>query len=114
MSTAPDNGPFIEIAAADFDAEVLKSAVPVLLVIQAPWSHPCLDLEATLAEVAAKAAGKARLLKLNADENPSLCLYYDVCSIPTLMYFVAGHLRAKVVGTATKDSILAQLEALTL
>jgi thioredoxin 1 len=53
-----------------------------------------------------------KIVKVNADDNPDLSLWYEVQSIPTLLYFVDGSIRAKVVGTASKEAILAKLEPL--
>jgi len=100
-----------EVGAADFEAEVLRSSQPVLVAFWAPWSRPCHILETTLEEVATACAGSVKIAKVNADDYPDLGLLYEIQSIPTLLYFVDGQLRAKVVGTASREAILAKLQA---
>jgi thioredoxin 1 len=88
---------------------VLCSRKPVLVAFSAVWSRPCRILEPELREVAAACAGSVKVVKVNADDNPDLSLWYGVQSIPTLLYFVDGTLRGRIVGTASKKAILAKL-----
>ena len=60
-------------------------------------------------EIANSWAGKARVVKVNADDSLDLSLWYDIQSIPTLIYFVAGKPRLRIVGTASKEAILGKL-----
>jgi thioredoxin 1 len=99
------------ITEAAFEAEVLKSKPPVLVVFGTPWSRPCQVLDPILQELARDWAGKVKVLKVNADDSLGLSLCYDIQSVPTLLYFVEGKLRVQIVGTATKDAILAKLKA---
>jgi thioredoxin-like negative regulator of GroEL len=99
------------ITEATFEAEVLKSKQPALVVFGTPWSRPCEVLDPILQELALEWAGKLKVLKVNADDSLDLSLCYDIQSIPTLLYFVEGKLRVQIVGTATKDAILAKLKA---
>ena len=98
------------IGAADFEPEVLQSKQPVLVAFFAPWSRPCQVLDAALRETTAACGDRAKIVKVNADDNPELSLYYDIQSIPTLLYFVEGVPCLRIVGTATKEAILARLE----
>ena len=99
------------ITEATFEAEVLKSKQPVLVVFGTPWSRPCEVLDPILQGLALDWAGKVKVLKVNADDSLDLSLCYDIQSIPTLLYFVEGKVRVQIVGTATKDAILAKLKA---
>ena len=99
------------ITEAAFEAEVLKSKPPVLVVFGTPWSRPCQVLDPILQELARDWAGKVKVLKVNADDSIGLSLCYDIQSVPTLLYFVEGKLRVQIVGTATKDAIIAKLKA---
>jgi thioredoxin 1 len=99
------------ITEASFEAEVLKSKQPVLVVFGTPWSRPCQVLDPILQELALDWAAGAKVFKVNADDSLDLSLCYDVQSIPTLLGFVEGKLRVQIVGTATKDAILARLNA---
>jgi thioredoxin 1 len=110
MNTNQCKPPAVEIREGDFKAEVLESKQPVLVEFWAPWSQPCKILESVLNEIATACGGKVKIVKVNADDNPDLSLWYEVQSIPTLLYFVDGSIRAKVVGTASKEAILAKLE----
>ncbi len=100
----------VEVGEEKFEAEVLRSKEPVLVAFCAPWSRPCQILESVLEEVATACAGRAKVVKVNADDNPDLSLWYEIRSIPTLLYFVNGALHAKLVGTATKEAILAKFQ----
>lgn len=103
--------PILEINELDFEREVLKSAQPVLVNFWTTWSKPCRILGPVLKEVAAGCDGKAKVVKINADHNPGLGTSYWVQSIPTLIYFINGEERARIVGTASKEAILAQLKS---
>jgi thioredoxin 1 len=94
----------------NFDREVLKSKKPVLVAFLTEWSKPCAVIAPVLDEIAAEHSRKLKIVRVNADSNPDLSLWYDVESIPTLLYFVSGTVRAKVVGTASKQAILAKIK----
>jgi thioredoxin 1 len=100
----------VEAEEGNFEAEVLKSKQPVLVEFWAPWSRPCQILDSVLHEIAAAWLGKAKVVKVNADDSLDLSLWYDIHSIPTLLYFIDGIPRIRIVGTASKEAILAKLE----
>jgi thioredoxin 1 len=100
-----------EIKQPEFDTEVLKSQQPVLVSFWASWSQPCKVLEPTLDKVAARCEGRVKVVKVNADDNFDLGLWYDIQFIPTLLYFIKGSERARIVGTASTEAILARLES---
>ena len=110
MDPSPDKGPIAEIREADFESEVLRSKQPVLVAFGASWSRPCQILDAALDEVATACAGSARVVKVNADDTLELSMWYEIESVPTLLFFVEGTLRARLVGTASKEAILAKLQ----
>jgi len=101
-----------EINEVEFEIEVLRSKLPVLVGFLAGWSNPCLLIEAALDEVAEACNGKAKVLKVNVDDNPDLGTWYGIQSVPTLNYFINGTVRAKIVGMASPKAILAKLESL--
>ena len=103
------NGALLAIAAEDFKAEVLESKQPALVEFWAPWSRPCQVFDPVLQELASSCAGKVKVVKVNADDSLDLSLWYDIQSVPTLIYFVAGNPCLRIVGTATKEAILAKL-----
>jgi thioredoxin 1 len=102
----------LEINEPDFEREVLKSTQPVLVLFWTAWSQPCRRLGPVLEEVAAGCNGRAKVVKVNADDNPNLGMSYWIQSIPTLLYFINGEERARIVGTASKEAILAKLKLL--
>ena len=111
MNTSENMTTTLHLTAKNFEAEVLESRQPVLVVFGAPWSRPCQVLDPILQELARDWARKVKVVSVNADDSLDLSLCYDVQSIPTLLYFVEGKLRVEIVGTATKDAILAELKA---
>jgi thioredoxin 1 len=104
------NGAPLVIAAEDFKAEVLESTQPVLVEFWAPWSRPCQVFDSVLRELAGACAGKVKVVKVNADDSLDLGLWYEIQSVPTLLYFVRGNPCLRIVGTATKEAILAKLK----
>jgi len=104
------NGALSAIPAKDFKAEVLESTQPVLVEFWAPWSQPCRVFDSVLRELASACAGKVKVVKVNADDSLDLSLWYEIQSIPTLLYFVRGNPCLRIVGTATKEAILAKLQ----
>jgi thioredoxin 1 len=106
--------PTIEINAANFEAEVLKSSEPVLVDFWAQWCGPCKMLAPVLDEIATEQAGRVKVAKVNAENNPELAARFGVQAIPTLLYFAGGQVRHQTIGLASKKAILAKLAELTV
>ena len=104
--------PTIEINEANLESEVLQSTQPVLVDFWAEWCGPCKMIAPVLNEIAVEQAGRIKVAKVDVDANPALAARFGIQSIPTLLYFVAGRVQAKVVGTASKEAILAKLNLL--
>jgi thioredoxin 1 len=100
----------VAISALNFKAEVLESSLPVLVEFWTGWSQPCRVSDSVLQDVARDLAGKINVVKVDADASLDLSLYYEIQSIPTLIYFVKGRLCFRIVGTASKEAILAKLQ----
>jgi len=110
MNVTESNSKPVQLDNGNFDSEVIESKLPVLVAFLTIWSRPCATISPVLDEIASECAGKLKVVRVNADTNLDLSLWYDVQSIPTLFYFVAGSVRAKIVGTASKETILSKLE----
>jgi thioredoxin 1 len=104
----------IELTAANFESEVLNSNLPVIVDFWASWCGPCKMIAPALEEIAAEQAGKARVAKVNVDEQPELAARYGITSLPTLLYFAGGQPRAQLIGAASKKAIVSKLDTLTV
>ena len=102
----------VEIDQTNFNTKVLGSEEPVMVAFLAPWSQPCRIFGPVLEEVAAACAKTLKVVRLNADSFPDLGVWYNIHSIPTLLCFVNGEVRVRIVGTASKEAILSKLEPL--
>ena len=95
----------IKITDANFEQEVLKSDIPVLVDFWAPWCAPCLMVAPVVEEIAKEYTGKLKVCKLNVDEAPNTASRYGVMSIPTLAVFKDGEVVDKVVGALPKSEL---------
>lgn len=95
----------IELTDANFEQEVLKSDLPVLVDFWATWCGPCQVISPLIAEIAEEYEGKVKVCKLNVDEAPVIASKYGIMSIPTLMVFKDGKSVDAVVGVVSKDEI---------
>ncbi len=92
-----------EVTDATFADEVLSSDVPVIVEFGAPWCRPCKAIEPALREIAAEAAGRVRLVKLDIDANLGTPSRYGVLSVPTVILFEGGEARETLVGPHGKS-----------
>ena len=95
------------ITSENFEAEVLNAKEPVLVDIWAPWCGPCKMIAPILDEIAPDFAGKAKIVKLNVDDNQLVAGQFGVRSIPTLLLFKNGQLVATQVGALPKNQLAA-------
>jgi thioredoxin len=91
---------------SSFEADVLKSAEPVLVDFWAEWCGPCRLISPIVDEVAGELQGKLRVVKVNVDENPATATKYGIMSIPTLMIFKNGAMAARQIGALPKAKIV--------
>ena len=100
----------VVITTKNFEEEVMKSDIPVLLDFWASWCGPCRMVAPIVAEIAAEYEGKIKVGKVNVDEETALALSYNVDSIPTLLLFKNGEEADRAVGYRPKESIEAMLK----
>jgi thioredoxin 1 len=95
----------MHVGDADFDAAVLQSSEPVLVDFWAPWCGPCKMIAPALDALAEDYAGKAKIVKVNVDENQATAMKYHVRSIPMLLVFKNGQVQATQIGAVGKPQI---------
>ncbi len=103
-------GNVIELTDANFDEEVLKSSVPVLVDFWAPWCGPCRQITPSVEALSTEYAGKIKIGKLNTDEQVDTAAKFGIRSIPTLLVFKDGAVVNQLVGALPKAKIAEQLE----
>lgn len=89
----------------NFDAEVLKSGVPVVVDFWAEWCPPCRALAPTFEELAGEYEGSVRFVKLDVDDNAAVSQRYGIKSIPTLIFFDGGREVERIVGATGKEAL---------
>jgi len=89
----------------NFEEEVLKSPVPVVIDFWAAWCVPCKMIAPTLEELAVEFAGKVKIGKLNVDESRGTATNYGIRGIPSLLLFKDGEVKEQMVGVHSKQEI---------
>ena len=95
----------INVNDVNFEQEVLKSDIPVLVDFWAEWCMPCKMVAPAVAAIAKEYEGRLKVCKLNVDEGPQTSATYDVISIPTLTLFKNGEIVDKVIGVLSKSEL---------
>jgi thioredoxin 1 len=95
----------IEITDKNFEEQVLKSTVPVLVDFWAVWCGPCRMMGPIVEQVAGDYTGKLKVGKLNVDDNPDTAARFGVRGIPTMILFANGKVKAQTVGAQPKETL---------
>ncbi len=103
-------GSTINISENNFEAEVLKSDIPVLVDFWADWCGPCKMIAPTIEELSEEYAGRAKICKLDVQQNQSLAESFAVSGIPTLIMFSNGKAEETLVGVQPKETLQKLIE----
>jgi thioredoxin 1 len=100
-----------ELSHDNFEAEVLRSTVPVLVDFWAPWCGPCRQMLPVIEQLADENAGVVKVVKVNTDDNPQTATAYGVNHIPTFLVFKNGEVTDRFIGGAAKARLQESLDA---
>ena len=102
----------IHVTDADFEEVVLKSDVPVLVDFWAEWCGPCKMIGPIVEELSVEYEGKAKMVKVDVDNNSGTSMKYGIRNIPTLLFFKGGEIADKQVGVVAKATLAEKINKL--
>jgi len=102
----------IELNEANFNTEVIKASVPVLVDFWAEWCGPCRMMNPVVTELAKEYAGRVKVGKVNVDENPELAVKYGIQGVPSFLVFSKGDLVKQMVGAQPGEKLHSEIDSL--
>ena len=102
----------IDISDQNFEEEVLKSTLPAMVDLWAPWCGPCRMVAPVVEKLAEKYDKRVKFCRLDVDHNPQTASRYRIMSIPTLMFFKDGKVMETVVGAVSEQTLQPKIEEL--
>ena len=103
-------GAVVELSDTNFEQEVVKSSIPVLVDLWAAWCGPCRVIAPVVEALAGTYQGKMKMGKLNVDDYPQLAGQFRVMNIPTLLLFKGGQEVDRIVGVVPKEELVRRIE----
>lgn len=100
----------IEITEANFQQEIERSELPVLLDIYATWCGPCKQMEPIVNQIEQEFNGRCKIAKLNVDHARDLAIKFGVTSVPTFLFMKNGQVLTKETGYMSKDDLKNKIE----
>src|SRR6185369_4026179 len=100
----------IEVNDGNFESEVLKADLPVLVDFGATWCGPCKALAPIVDKIADENVGKYKIAKVDIDDSPGVAQKYGIRGVPTVLVFRGGEKKGQHVGLTTKENLLKLLE----
>ncbi|KAF0142500.1 MAG: thioredoxin [Stygiobacter sp. RIFOXYC12_FULL_38_8] len=95
---------------SNFDAEALKSDIPVVIDFWATWCGPCRMIAPIMEDLAAQYEGKVKIGKLDVDENQQVAIKYGVRSIPTVLILKGGEIKETIIGAVPKGTFVEKID----